>query len=166
MILVFGSINVDLVARVATIPGPGKTVLAPSYHRHFGGKGANQAVAAARLAAPGRVAMAACVGDDGFGRESIDNLVANGAAADLVRFGTAPTGCAFITVDAQAENAITVASGISITLVESSRPPRPTSSSTTSAGCCANRQNAAAVSISKTVIGAPALVRSQYSSVS
>ncbi len=114
MILVFGSINVDLVARVATIPGPGKTVLAPSYHRHFGGKGANQAVAAARLAAPGRVAMAACVGDDGFGRESIDNLVANGAAADLIRFGTTPTGCAFITVDAQAENAITVASGANL----------------------------------------------------
>lgn len=114
MILVFGSINVDLVARVATIPGPGKTVLAPSYDRHFGGKGANQAVAAARLAAPGRVAMAACVGDDGFGRESIDNLVANGAAADLIRFGTTPTGCAFITVDAQAENAITVASGANL----------------------------------------------------
>ena len=114
MILVFGSINVDLVARVATIPGPGKTVLAPSYERHFGGKGANQAVAAARLAAPGRVAMAACVGDDGFGRESIDNLAANGVAANLVRFGTSPTGCAFITVDARAENAITVASGANL----------------------------------------------------
>lgn len=114
MILVFGSINVDLVARVATIPGPGKTVLAPSYERHFGGKGANQAVAAARLAAPGRVAMAARVGDDGFGRESIDNLVANGVGTDLVGAGAAPTGCAFITVDARAENAITVASGANL----------------------------------------------------
>ncbi|MGO4173910.1 ribokinase [Bosea sp. TAF32] len=114
MILVFGSINVDLVARVATIPGPGKTVLAPSYERHFGGKGANQAVAAARLAAHGRVAMAACVGDDGFGRESIDNLAASGVAVDLVRTGAKPTGCAFITVDARAENAITVASGANL----------------------------------------------------
>lgn len=114
MILVFGSINVDLVARVATIPGPGKTVLAPSYERHFGGKGANQAVAAARLAKPGQVAMAACVGADGFGRDSIDNLAANGVTVDLVRIGEAPTGCAFITVDADAENAITVASGANL----------------------------------------------------
>lgn len=114
MILVFGSINVDLVARVATIPGPGKTVLAPSYERHFGGKGANQAVAAARLAPPGRVAMAACVGDDGFGRESIDNLAANGVGIELVRADASPTGCAFITVDARAENAITVASGANL----------------------------------------------------
>lgn len=114
MILVFGSVNVDLVALVATIPGPGKTVLAPSYERHFGGKGANQAVAAARLAAPGSVAMAACVGADGFGRESVDNLAANGVATEFVRLGKAPTGCAFITVDAQAENAITVASGANL----------------------------------------------------
>lgn len=114
MILIFGSVNVDLVARVVTIPGPGKTVLAPSYERHFGGKGANQAVAAARLAAPGRVAMAACVGDDGFGRESVANLAANGVAVDLVRIGEAPTGCAFITVDVRAENAITVASGANL----------------------------------------------------
>src|SRR4030081_787017 len=60
-------------------------------------------------------------------------------------------------------DAITVTSGVSITLVASSRPPRPTSSSTTSAGCCANSQNAAAVSISKMVIGAPALACSQCS---
>src|SRR6202040_3116469 len=58
MILVFGSINVDLVARVPVIPGPGRTVLAPSYEIHFGGKGANQAVAAARIAGPGKVRMA------------------------------------------------------------------------------------------------------------
>lgn len=118
MILVFGSINVDLVARVATIPGPGKTVLAPSYERHFGGKGANQAVAAARLGGPGRVAMAACIGDDGFGRECADNLAANGVAIELVGPGAAPTGCAFITVDARAENAITVASGANLELKE------------------------------------------------
>ena len=54
MILVFGSLNVDLVARVPVIPGPGRTVLAPSYETHFGGKGANQAVAAARIAGPER----------------------------------------------------------------------------------------------------------------
>lgn len=114
MILVFGSINVDLVARVATIPGPGNTVLAPAYERHFGGKGANQAVAAARLAAPGQVTMVACVGSDSFGREVADNLTANGVATELLLTVGSPTGCAFITVDAQAENAITVASGANL----------------------------------------------------
>lgn len=122
MILVFGSINVDLVARVASIPGPGKTVLAPSYERHFGGKGANQAVAAARLARPGTVAMAACVGDDGFGRESLENLAANGVSVDRVLTRAAPTGCAFITVDAHAENAITVASGANLSLAADDVP--------------------------------------------
>ncbi len=111
MIIVFGSINIDLVARVAAIPGPGMTVLAPSYQRHFGGKGANQAVAAARVAGPGRVVMAARVGDDAFGAEARGNLAANGVGTDLVLAAAEPTGCAFITVDARAENAITVASG-------------------------------------------------------
>lgn len=111
MIIVFGSINIDLVARVAAIPGPGMTVLAPSYARHFGGKGANQAVAAARVAGPGQVVMAARVGDDAFGAEARANLAANGVRTDLVLMAAEPTGCAFITVDARAENAITVASG-------------------------------------------------------
>lgn len=131
MILVFGSINVDLVARVASIPGPGKTVLAPSYERHFGGKGANQAVAAARLARPDTVAMAACVGDDGFGRESIENLSANGVSADFVLTRAEPTGCAFITVDAHAENAITVASGANLSLAADEIPVELLTSDTT-----------------------------------
>lgn len=111
MILVFGSINVDLVAKVATIPGPGKTVLAPSYQRHFGGKGANQAVAAARVSDAGAVIVAAQIGHDAFGVECLRNLQNNGIGVDLVVEGDAPTGCAFITVDAVGENAITVASG-------------------------------------------------------
>src|SRR5437016_14151455 len=69
MILVFGSLNIDLVARVPVIPGPGRTVLAPSYETHFGGKGANEAVAAARIAGEGRVQMAGRVGRDRFGDE-------------------------------------------------------------------------------------------------
>jgi ribokinase len=111
MILVFGSINIDLVARVAAIPRPGETVLAAGYETLHGGKGANQAVAAARIAAPGRVAMAARVGDDGFGRAAIGNLRQNGVDVAQVQPGPEPTGCAFITVDDRAENAITVASG-------------------------------------------------------
>ena len=111
MILVFGSLNIDLVTRVAVIPGPGRTVLAPSYETHFGGKGANQAVAAARIAGRGKVAMAGRVGKDGFGDEAIRNLAANGVDTSLVISAGEPTGCAFITVDGSGENAITVASG-------------------------------------------------------
>ncbi|MBR0735624.1 ribokinase [Bradyrhizobium liaoningense] len=115
MIVVFGSLNIDLVAKVPVIPGPGRTVLAPSYQTHFGGKGANQAVAAARIAGPGKVQMAGRVGRDGFGGSAIENLRANGVDADLVARADEPTGCAFITVDQAGENAITVASGANMT---------------------------------------------------
>src|ERR1700749_1773260 len=98
MILVFGSLNIDLVTRVAVIPGPGRTVLAPSYETHFGGKGANQAVAAARLSGPGQVRMAGRVGPEGFGEDAVGTLPANGVDAGLIAKGSEPTGCAFITV--------------------------------------------------------------------
>lgn len=118
MILVFGSINIDLVARVTSIPRPGETVLSPGYETLFGGKGANQAIAAARTSLPHRVAIASCVGDDAFGRSARDNLTRNGVMADLVANSTEPTGCAFITVDERGENAITVASGANGSLTE------------------------------------------------
>jgi ribokinase len=112
MILVFGSINIDLVARVATIPRPGETVLAERYETLFGGKGANQAVAASRaLGKSGAVVMVGRVGRDGFGESAIANLARNSISTDHVRKGDAPTGCAFISVDARGENAITVAAG-------------------------------------------------------
>lgn len=115
MILVFGSLNIDLVARVPVIPGPGRTVLAPSYETHCGGKGANQAVAAARIAGADKVAMAGRVGRDGFGDEVLDNLESNDVDVDMIVRVADPTGCAFITVDAAGENAITVASGANMT---------------------------------------------------
>jgi ribokinase len=112
MILVFGSINIDLVARVAAIPRPGETVLADRYETLFGGKGANQAVAASRaLAKTGGVAMVGRVGRDGFGDSALANLAKNGVATDHIRKGDAPTGCAFISVDQRGENAITVVAG-------------------------------------------------------
>jgi ribokinase len=111
MILVFGSLNIDLVALVPVIPGPGRTVMAPSYQTHFGGKGANQAVAAARIARAAHVRMAGRVGRDDFGASAIENLQANGVDTALVVRSDEPTGCAFITVDRAGENAITVASG-------------------------------------------------------
>jgi ribokinase len=122
MIIIFGSLNIDLVARVPVIPGPGRTVLAPSYETHFGGKGANQAVAAARLAGPGKVRMAGRVGQDGFGEDALGNLAANGVDIGLVVRGSEPTGCAFITVDAAGENAITVASGANSAATASDLP--------------------------------------------
>lgn len=111
MIIVFGSINMDLVARVQTIARPGETVLSRRADSFFGGKGANQAVAAARMSAAGSVAMAGAVGEDAFGKACLDNLQANGVDAAMIARIDEPTGCAFITVDGRGENAITVASG-------------------------------------------------------
>ncbi|TPG49899.1 ribokinase [Roseomonas nepalensis] len=116
MILVFGSVNLDLVARVPRIPRPGETVLAPGYRLLHGGKGANQAVAAARArrdpAMP--VRFAGAVGADNFGRAARENLRRNGVLVEALREVAAPTGCAFITVDEAGENAITVASGANL----------------------------------------------------
>jgi len=114
MILVFGSLNIDLVTRASAIPGPGRTVLADSYERHFGGKGANQAVAAARLSQTGQVWMAGSVGADRFGDDALGNLVSNGVDVGSIARSSRPTGCAFITIDARGENAITVASGANL----------------------------------------------------
>lgn len=118
MIVVFGSINVDLIARVKAIAKPGQTVLSDRYQTAFGGKGANQAVAASRARQDPslRVVMASAVGDDAFGREALDNLAANGVETGAVRRSAEPTGCAFITVDGSGENAITVASGANRTV--------------------------------------------------
>jgi ribokinase len=118
MIVVFGSINMDLVARVPRIAKPGETVLSRRADSFFGGKGANQAVAAARIGqgGPGRVAMVGAVGDDPFGEACRKNLENNGIDVQAVRVADEPTGCAFITVDETGENAITVASGANMAL--------------------------------------------------
>jgi ribokinase len=109
MLLVFGSINVDLVFRVAALPAAGETVLGDSYVTVPGGKGANQAVAAARAGA--RVGMVGRVGRDGFADVALAALRAAGVDAGGVRADAAPTGCAVIGVDAHGENQIIVASG-------------------------------------------------------
>ncbi len=118
MIVVFGSINMDLVAKVHSIARPGETVLSRRADSFFGGKGANQAVAAARAShgGPIQVAMVAAVGADPFGQACVDNLRSNGVDVSAVRVTDEPTGCAFITVDETGENAITVASGANMAL--------------------------------------------------
>ena len=112
MIVVFGSLNMDLVMAVPALPRPGETVLCPSYRVLPGGKGNNQAVAAAR--AGGTVRLFGRVGADGFGDALRANLLANGIADGDVRTAEAPTGCAAITVDPGGENAIAVASGANL----------------------------------------------------
>nr|WP_027316997.1 ribokinase [Microvirga flocculans] len=124
MIVIFGSINMDLVARVQRIARPGETVLSRRADSFFGGKGANQAVAAARTCRGGsvRVAMAGAVGHDPFGNACLRNLEENGVDIRAVRVTDEPTGCAFITVDALGENAITVASGANMALRSADLP--------------------------------------------
>lgn len=108
-ITVVGSVNLDLVARCERLPRPGETVGGAELDRVPGGKGANQAVAAARLGAA--VSLVARVGSDAFADEATAGL--RGAGVDLarVRAGVAPTGVALIPVDDAGENMIVVAPG-------------------------------------------------------
>ena len=108
-ILVIGSLNMDLVARCERLPRVGQTVFGQDFFTAPGGKGANQAVAAAKLGA--RVAMAGCVGHDQFGRDLIAGLQAAGVGTDAVIPVDHPTGTALITVDAAGANTIVVISG-------------------------------------------------------
>ncbi|MFQ5783485.1 MAG: PfkB family carbohydrate kinase [Alphaproteobacteria bacterium] len=109
MIVDFGSINVDLVVRVAALPRPGETVLAPGYDAVAGGKGANQAVAAARAGV--RVHMVGSVGRDGFAAAALADMRAAGVDLTAVAERDSPTACAMICVDREGRNQIAVASG-------------------------------------------------------
>jgi ribokinase len=108
-VLVIGSLNMDLVARCAHLPRMGQTVFGTDFFTAAGGKGANQAVAAARLGA--RVSMAGCVGDDQFGRDLIAGLRRDGVQCDAMRSAVHPTGTALITIDGEGANTIVVISG-------------------------------------------------------
>jgi len=109
-VTVLGSLNMDISVTVPRLPEPGATVLGSAARFTPGGKGANQAVAAARLGAS--VRMAGCVGDDDFGRRLLAALRDEGVNADDVLVtANAPTGLAMISVDHAGENIITVAPG-------------------------------------------------------
>ena len=112
-ITVIGSANLDLVARVPRLPGPGETVGGGVFSEALGGKGANQAVAAARAAGPGTaVSFVGCVGADAAGGRTRAALEADGVdAAGLRVCATARTGTALILVDEAAENSIAVCPG-------------------------------------------------------
>ena len=108
-VIVVGSVNVDLVVVAERLPAPGETVTGGRFSRHGGGKGANQAVAAARLGA--RVTIVGAVGADELGDEALGLLEREGIDVGAVARLDAPTGVALIAVDAAGENQIAVASG-------------------------------------------------------
>ena len=103
-VLVVGSINVDLTAFADQLPAPGETVAGTDFTLGLGGKGANQAVAAARFGA--RTSIVGCVGQDGFADLVTADLREHGVRTDLVRRVPGPTGVAHIRVDAAGQNNI------------------------------------------------------------
>jgi ribokinase len=110
LIRVVGSVNLDIVATAASLPRAGETVIGASLERHPGGKGANQALALARLGA--EVRLWARTGDDAFADEALALLKAEGVdLAEVRRLPGTHTGVALIGVDAKGENQIIVASG-------------------------------------------------------
>jgi ribokinase len=116
-LVVLGSANMDLVVRSSHIAAPGETVLGQAFRQIPGGKGANQAVAAARLGA--EVAFIGRVGNDAFGESLRAGLQADGIGTAFLRTDpTEPTGVALIGVDDHGQNAITVASGANFRVCE------------------------------------------------
>ena len=108
-VVIVGSVNVDLVVIAPRLPGPRETVTGGDVARHQGGKGANQAVAAARLGA--EVAFVGAIGADDFGAAARAALEAEGIATAHLATVDRPTGVALIVVDEHAENLIAVAPG-------------------------------------------------------
>lgn len=114
MITVFGSINMDLIATTARLPQPGETVPGSSFSTAAGGKGANQALAAAR--AGSAVRMAGAVGQDGFAEPALALLAEAGTDLSSVKHVAEPTGTALILVGGDGENMIAVVPGANGTM--------------------------------------------------
>jgi len=123
-ILIIGSSNTDMVIKAARIPVPGETILGGEFKMGPGGKGANQAVAAARLG--GDVTFVCKVGRDVFGEKAVENYKKDGIKTDHILYSDKPSGVALILVDDQGENVISVAPGangdITVADIESVRP--------------------------------------------
>ncbi len=114
-IVVVGSINTDMVVKSERIPAPGETVTGGQFVMPAGGKGANQAVAAARLGA--EVTLVSKVGEDIFGSQSVENFKRDGILTDFITTDAdSHTGVALILVDGQGENLISVAPGANATI--------------------------------------------------
>jgi ribokinase len=124
-VVVIGSVNMDLVVRAPHVPRPGETILGHSFATIPGGKGANQAVATAKLG--GNCRFVGRIGDDAFGQNILAGMKMVGVNCDHVEVTEGvPTGVALIVVDELGENAITVASGantkLSIADIEAAKP--------------------------------------------
>lgn len=120
-IYVVGSSNTDMVVKAEKLPSPGETVIGGSFLMNPGGKGANQAVAASRLG--GRVTFVACVGNDIFGQQALEQFQKERINTDFIVISSDhPSGVALINVDEKGENCIAVAPGangqLSTTMVE------------------------------------------------
>jgi len=114
-IVVVGSTNTDMVIKADHLPAPGETILGGSFFMNPGGKGANQAVAAARLG--GKVTFVCKTGEDVFGRQSVQLFKNEGIDTSYtISDPVSPSGIALITVDKNGENCIAVASGANATL--------------------------------------------------
>jgi ribokinase len=142
---VVGSINLDLVVRGVRLPRPGETVTGASFSRGPGGKGANQAVAAARLGA--EVTMVGCIGNDAFADEALAGLQEAGVGEAWVTCDT-PTGVALITVDVDGETTIVVAPGANAEL-------RPENVSVTGADAVLCQQEIPAETVARSAELAP-----------
>ncbi len=115
-IIVIGSSNTDMVVKSKSLPGPGETIMGGTFFMNAGGKGANQAVAAARLG--GDVLFVAKVGNDIFGRQSIDGFKKENVNTDFVLIDEKnPSGTALIMVNEEGENCIVVAPGANANLL-------------------------------------------------
>ncbi len=118
--IVAGSANMDVVVRANHAPGPGETLLGQDYAFYPGGKGANQAVAASRAGA--RVAFLGCIGRDPYGDRLTEALIADHIDLAAIRRVAAPTGIAFITVEASGENRILVVPGANLAFLPAHLP--------------------------------------------
>lgn len=115
-ITVLGSVNMDLVTTTDTLPAPGETILGATFALTPGGKGANQAIAAARAGA--EVEFIGAVGDDTFALELRETLVLNDVGTQYLREVEGPSGVAVITVDRSGENSIIVVAGANATVTD------------------------------------------------
>ena len=114
MLIVFGSINLDIAFSAARLPAPGETVLGKGYLVSPGGKGANQAHAAQRYGM--KTALVGAVGEDSFAEPALAQLARSGVDLSALQRLAGSTGCAGIVVDAQGENQIVVAPGVNLAL--------------------------------------------------
>ena len=108
-VVVIGSLNMDLVTRAPRLPRGGETLIGQSFSTIPGGKGANQAVAAARLGA--QVSMVGCVGSDAYGQQLREGLLAEGIDCQAVGVVEGSSGVALIVVDDNSQNAIGIVAG-------------------------------------------------------